>query len=77
VADDPRKDSDYLEATQEADGHWPQNIWLDGRPYCNGLQMDGVSCSAGPTDTLPTGRQIVFTFYWKKGACWEERSGDG
>ncbi len=23
----------YLEATQEADGHWAQNMWLDGRPY--------------------------------------------
>jgi glucoamylase len=30
----------YLEATQEGDGHWPQNMWLDGRPYWNGLQMD-------------------------------------
>jgi len=30
----------YLEATQEADGRWPQNMWLDGRPYWNGLQMD-------------------------------------
>ena len=23
----------YLESTQEADGHWAQNMWLDGRPY--------------------------------------------
>src|SRR5262249_29315722 len=30
----------YLEATQEADGAWPQKMWLDGRPYWNGLQMD-------------------------------------
>lgn len=30
----------YLETTQEADGHWAQNMWLDGRPYWNGLQMD-------------------------------------
>jgi glucoamylase len=30
----------YLEATQEADGHWAQNMWLDGRPYWDGLQMD-------------------------------------
>ncbi len=30
----------YLEATQEEDGRWPQNMWLDGRPYWNGLQMD-------------------------------------
>jgi glucoamylase len=30
----------YLEATQDSDGHWAQNMWLDGRPYWNGLQMD-------------------------------------
>ena len=27
-------------ATQEADGHWPQNCWLDGEPYWSGMQMD-------------------------------------
>jgi glucoamylase len=30
----------YLEGIQEADGHWPQNSWLDGSPYWNGVQMD-------------------------------------
>ncbi len=30
----------YLEVTQEVDGRWPQNMWLDGRPFWNGLQMD-------------------------------------
>jgi glucoamylase len=30
----------YLEGTQEIDGRWPQNMWLDGRPYWNGSQMD-------------------------------------
>jgi len=30
----------YLEATQEADGNWAQNMWLDGRPYWSGIQMD-------------------------------------
>lgn len=30
----------YLMCTQEADGHWPQNMWLDGTPYWNGIQMD-------------------------------------
>ncbi|MBK7252032.1 MAG: glucan 1,4-alpha-glucosidase [Gammaproteobacteria bacterium] len=30
----------YLRTTQEADGHWPQNMWLDGFPYWNGIQMD-------------------------------------
>lgn len=30
----------YLAVTQEADGHWPQNMWLDGTPYWDGVQMD-------------------------------------
>lgn len=30
----------YLLSTQEADGHWPQNMWLDGAPYWNGIQLD-------------------------------------
>jgi glucoamylase len=30
----------YLQVTQEADGHWPQNMWLDGTPYWSGVQMD-------------------------------------
>ena len=30
----------YLEATQEVDGRWPQNMWLDGRAYWGGSQMD-------------------------------------
>lgn len=30
----------YLQAIQEADGHWPQNCWLDGTAYWNGVQLD-------------------------------------
>ena len=30
----------YLEATQEIAGNWAQNLWLDGRPYWSGVQMD-------------------------------------
>ena len=30
----------YLQVTQEADGCWPQNMWLDGTPYWSGIQMD-------------------------------------
>ena len=30
----------YLQSTQELDGHWPQNMWLDGTPYWPGIQMD-------------------------------------
>ncbi|WP_342643158.1 glucan 1,4-alpha-glucosidase [Rhodoligotrophos ferricapiens] len=30
----------YLHTVQEADGHWSQNMWLDGEPYWRGVQMD-------------------------------------
>ncbi len=30
----------YLEATQESAGNWAQNLWLDGRAYWSGIQMD-------------------------------------
>ena len=30
----------YLQSTQEDDGHWPQNMWLDGTPFWGGVQMD-------------------------------------
>jgi glucoamylase len=30
----------YLESTQEAAGNWAQNLWLDGRAYWSGIQMD-------------------------------------
>ena len=30
----------YLRVTQEEDGHWSQNMWLDGTPYWRAIQMD-------------------------------------
>ncbi len=30
----------YLRSVQDADGHWPQNMWLDGTPYWTGIQLD-------------------------------------
>ena len=38
--DDVHRVIHYLQVTQEADGHWPQNMWLDGAPYWSGIQMD-------------------------------------
>jgi glucoamylase len=38
--EDVRRVLSYLQATQHSDGHWPQNMWLDGSPYWNGIQMD-------------------------------------
>jgi glucoamylase len=40
AVDDSLRVLRYLEATQEADGNWAQNLWLDGRPYWTGIQMD-------------------------------------
>ena len=31
---------EYLREVQLSSGHWPQNLWLDGRPYWQGVQMD-------------------------------------
>src|SRR6185312_2377197 len=33
----------YIFATQDADGHWPQNMWLDGCADLTGLQLDQVA----------------------------------
>lgn len=41
--DSARRTLSYLMCTQDADGHWPQNMWLDGTPYWNGIQMDGTA----------------------------------
>jgi glucoamylase len=30
----------YLMSTQEADGHWAQNMWLNGTAFWSGIQMD-------------------------------------
>ena len=38
--DDARRVLRFLQVTQEADGHWGQNMWLDGSPYWSGIQMD-------------------------------------
>ncbi|MEN8614625.1 glycoside hydrolase family 15 protein [Dehalogenimonas sp. THU2] len=33
----------YLAAAQQPDGGFPQNFWLDGRPYWQGIQLDQVA----------------------------------
>lgn len=30
----------FLQKTQRPDGHWPQNMWVNGSPYWDGIQMD-------------------------------------
>jgi glucoamylase len=38
--EDARRVLFYFEVTQEADGHWPQNMFLHGLPFWNGVQLD-------------------------------------
>jgi len=38
--EEARRVLNYLMVTQEDDGHWVQNMWLDGAPYWKGVQMD-------------------------------------
>lgn len=35
--------ANYLMSTQEADGKWFQNMWLEGQPYWQAVQMDEVA----------------------------------
>lgn len=38
--DDVHRVIHYLHVTQEEDGRWPQNMWMDGTPYWSGCQLD-------------------------------------
>ena len=40
AVEDVRRVLAFLQRTQQPDGHWSQNMWLDGSPYWNGIQMD-------------------------------------
>jgi glucoamylase len=34
---------DFFQTTQESDGHWAQNMWLDGTGFWTGIQLDEVA----------------------------------
>ena len=38
--EDARRVLSYLQATQQPDGHWSQNMWVNGSAYWDGIQMD-------------------------------------
>lgn len=50
--DDAHRMLRFLLVTQEADGHWPQNMWLDGKAYWDGVQMDETAFPILLTDML-------------------------
>lgn len=40
AVEETRRLLEYLQATQEPDGHWPQNMWVSGEPFWDGVQVD-------------------------------------
>jgi glucoamylase len=55
----------YLRATQEPDGHWPQNMWLDGTPYWSGVQMDETALPILAVDlAVRAGCPVEVGDYW-------------
>ena len=38
--EDARRVLSFLQNTQQPDGHWSQNMWVDGTAYWNGIQLD-------------------------------------
>ncbi len=41
--DEVKRALDFFVVTQEADGHWPQNMWLDGTEFGKHIQLDEIA----------------------------------
>ncbi|HEX4683051.1 MAG TPA: glucan 1,4-alpha-glucosidase [Gemmatimonadaceae bacterium] len=54
----------YLMTTQDADGHWPQNMWLDGRAYWPGNQLDETAFPVLLADQLRRKRALSDLDVW-------------
>jgi glucoamylase len=63
-ADAARQTLFYLMCTQDADGHWPQNMWLDGTPYWPGLQADETAFPILLADALRRRNQLAGMTLW-------------
>ena len=59
-----RRTLSYLMSTQEPDGHWPQNMWLEGRPNWHGIQMDGTGFVILLGDLLHRGGELLDLNPW-------------
>jgi glucoamylase len=57
----------YLRVTQEPDGHWTQNMWLDGTPYWHGIQMDETALPILLVDLAAREDVLDAT---ERDACW-------
>ncbi len=69
---------DYLMSTQEEDGHWPQNMWLDGTIYWQGIQMDETAFPILLANALIQANELDNPHVWpmvKKAASFLVRNG--
>jgi len=63
-AESARRALFYLRCTQENDGNWTQNMWLDGTPHWTSTQMDGTSFGILIADALRRAGQLTSTEAW-------------
>lgn len=49
----------FLLCTQEEDGHWSQNFWVDGRSYWTGIQMDETALPILLADILRRRKLLI------------------
>jgi glucoamylase len=79
--EDTRRVLSFLQRTQHPDGHWPQNMWLDGSPYWNGIQMDETALPILLVDLAHREKALAdgnLTKFWpmvKKAAGYLARNG--
>jgi glucoamylase len=79
--DDAQRVLGHLGAIQEADGHWPQNTWVNGSPYWHGVQMDETALPILLVDLLSRGGALgegALNRYWpmiRKAASFLARNG--
>lgn len=63
-AESARRTVFYLKCTQEADGNWPQNMWLDGTPNWTSTQMDGTAYGILVADLLRRAQELANCDPW-------------
>ena len=65
--EDAKRVLNYLMVIQEEDGHWAQNMWLNGMPYRNGIQMDQTALPIMLVDLVNREMELTdgeLQFFW-------------
>ena len=61
-----------IETMSKAIIHWSDDDWETVHDLKDSQQILGIYFADLPTQSLPEGRQIKFTFYWPEADSWEE-----